>query len=320
MQRPKPYKQQSDKRARERERQAAETVRRRERRDKVRLVVEVLGAAAIVASIWQSQRNQEQSGEEMRTALEKIGSIAASMKEQTIATNKIAIASESTAQSNARTSEDFKRQTTAIIKQADALINSAQSTVVAASAQLASAQANTKTAEAGAKAAEQQLRTAVVLAATRLPSARLDRVVIEGWDSTPKEDGMVAVTVKPRWINIGGGNLVPGTTTFSLIITRALPSQPPVAHHSFGGNDVQVAPNSSYSHAPGFEYKFSPADVAAVKNAAKAIFVWGATNFTDIAGTPYRVCYGAVVMPPTGKNPQWAIRTAGPAAYHCSGG
>jgi len=301
---------------------------KRDTYDWLMFAVGVAGVIAVVATIIIGRIDQNSNSKDVRNAIGKMAAIATAthdekpfLKKQADALSDTAKAAQVTADASSHQSADFKRQTDAIVKQADALIRNAQATVTAAGAQLAAAQASIKTAEAGQRAADQQLRSAELIAAGQQPSARLESVVIEGYDGAPDKDGMINVRVKPTYVNNGSATLNPILVTFNLIIASSVPSIPPAKdQNSFGRNEVNIPPNSSFYPVNPYIYKLSSRDIEDEKSEKKAIFVWGVITFSDIHGGRYRVCYGATVAPPMESNPQGGIERSGPESYHCGGG
>jgi hypothetical protein len=283
--------------------------------------VETAGLIAVVVTIIITLNNNIANDRAMSSALNSMSEIANSTAAERPAIERQANAAADSAAAAKTTANLAKGQTAAIVKQADALIKSAQATVTAAAAQLASAQANTKTAEAGARAAEEQQRSAELLIAGQAPSARLEKVPLEGFTGLPDKDGNVAVKIKPTYRNTGGGDLIPISVTFSLRISNTVSDKPPKEYDNiFGGNEFHVPANGSFYPVVSYSYKFKKSKIDAVLTHKVAIFVWGTIIFADARGTEITVCYGAVVTPPSDSNPEGSIFRAGPASYHCGGG
>lgn len=263
------------------------------------LVVNVTGVVVIVVSILIGQWNQASNGKDVRDAIDKMAAIAKAMHDekplltqQADASTKTAAAAQVTAGASSHQSADFKRQTSAIVKQADALVASAQATVTAAGAQLASAQANNRTAIAGLDAAKEQRRSAAILAASHEPDARLSGIELSGWSDPPDGHGMVNVSIKPTFTNIGGGTLLPSITFFNLDISSGVP------HHifgggqiTFGGNEKPVVPSGTYFPVQLLKYSIAKQEIDFVKAKKKAIYIWGTTLFTDNGGGSHKVCF-----------------------------
>lgn len=197
---------------------------------------------------------------------------------------------------------EAKAQTKAISRQTDAI--------------KASSDAAVKTARAEIDSAQSQKRSAEAIAANNLPQPSLTGVDIDGLADKPGSDGLIQVSIKPTFTNVGGGSLFQAIGVFKIILENTLP---PVPDYNggvpFGGNELTVVHGATFYPGIAPKFPFPPANAKAFADGERGFFLIGIVDYSDSAEQRHRRCYAYVVMKP--KDRPVIFYNVPMPTYHC---
>ncbi len=274
----------------------------------------LVGVGSLVVSVFTYLNAADTR--DIKGAVSKLAVLAEQTKRQADAQNgqlgvmrdQVAALKDQLLEAKAQT-KAISAQTTKIGEQTEAIKASAASAVKSADMQ-------GKTAEAQLKAAQQDEIAAKAAAQANLPQPNLFGLDISGLTEKPNNDGMVMVSIKPVFINSGGGSLIQGITIYKVILDDFLPAIPDYSNGlSFGGNEITVVHGGQFFPNVTQKVAFPVAKANDIAGGKRMFVLIGYVVYYDTTRQEHKWCYAYMVKMPKDEPVTWYNIPA--PAYHC---